>query len=117
MQQDRHSHHGKSIAVGTKEQLTGMIKTGEKVTIEGVVLTSEQLAQIRQIPHVFQVDYKDDILTVHCTEAKNNLGKNIALSGGAGDSFWKKEYILNCLHLMMYFLRSRENSFGIRRIL
>ena len=26
--------HGRSIAVGTKEQLTGMIKTGEKVTIE-----------------------------------------------------------------------------------
>ncbi len=67
--------HGRCIAVGTKEQLTGMIKTGEKVTIEAVVLTSEQLAQIRQIPHVFQVDYKDDILTVHCTEAKNNLVK------------------------------------------
>lgn len=67
--------HGRCIAVGTKEQLTGMIKTGEKVTIEAVVLTSEQLAQIRQIPQVFQVDYKDDILTVHCTEVKNNLVK------------------------------------------
>ena len=33
--------HGRSIAVGTKEQLTGMIKTGEKVTVEAVVLSEE----------------------------------------------------------------------------
>ena len=44
--------HGRSIAVGTKEQLTGMIKTGEKVTIEAVVLSEEQLAGIRELPHV-----------------------------------------------------------------
>ena len=61
--------HGRSIAVGTKEQLVGMIKTGEKITIEAVALDSEQLVQIRQLPHVFQVDYKNDTLTVHCTEA------------------------------------------------
>lgn len=67
--------HGRSIAVGTKEQLVGMIKTGEKITIEAVALDSEQLVQIRQLPHVFQVDYKNDILTVHCTESKNNLVK------------------------------------------
>jgi len=67
--------HGRSIAVGTKEQLVGMIKTGEKITIEAVALDSEQLVQIRQLPHVFQVDYKNDTLTVHCTEAKNNLVK------------------------------------------
>ena len=30
--------HGRSIAVGTKEQLVGMIKTGEKITIEAVAL-------------------------------------------------------------------------------
>lgn len=50
--------HGRSIAVGTKEQLTGMIKTGEKVTIETVVLSEEQLAVIRELPHVFSVDYQ-----------------------------------------------------------
>lgn len=65
--------HGRSIAVGTKEQLTGMIKTGEKVTIEAVVLSEEQLAGIRELPHVFAVDYQNDILTVQCTEARHNL--------------------------------------------
>ena len=65
--------HGRSIAVGTKEQLTGMIKTGEKVTIETVVLSEEQLAVIRELPHVFSVDYQNDILMVQCTEARHNL--------------------------------------------
>ena len=65
--------HGRSIAVGTKEQLTGMIKTGEKVTVEAVVLSEEQLAGIRKLPHVFAVDYQNDILTVQCTKARHNL--------------------------------------------
>ena len=65
--------HGRSIASGTKEQLTGMIKTGEKVTVEAVVLKEEQLVQIRELSHVFKVDYENDILRVQCTEAKHNL--------------------------------------------
>lgn len=65
--------HGRSIAAGTKEQLTGMIKTGEKVTVEAVVLKEEQLVQIRELAHVFKVDYENDILGVQCTEAKHNL--------------------------------------------
>ena len=54
--------HGRSIASGTKEQLTGMIKTGEKVTVEAVVLKEEQLVQIRELAHVFKVEYENDIL-------------------------------------------------------
>ena len=65
--------HGRSIASGTKEQLTGMIKTGEKVTVEAVVLKEEQLVQIWELAHVFKVDYENDILRVQCTEAKHNL--------------------------------------------
>lgn len=65
--------HGRSIAAGTKEQLTGMIKTGEKVTVEAVVLKEEQLVQIRELAHVFKVEYENDILRVQCTEAKHNF--------------------------------------------
>lgn len=65
--------HGRCIASGTKEQLTGMIKTGEKVRIEAVALNQEQLKAIRQLSHVFQVEYKDELLTVYCTEARHNL--------------------------------------------
>ena len=65
--------HGRCIASGTKEQLTGMIKTGEKITIEGVVLDEEQFQTVRGLPHVFQADYENGILRLQCTEAKHNL--------------------------------------------
>ncbi len=65
--------HGRSIAVGTKEELKMMIKTGETVTIESVALEEEHLQAVRELPHVFGVDYGEQILTVRCAKAKHNL--------------------------------------------
>ncbi|WP_418750749.1 ATP-binding cassette domain-containing protein [Frisingicoccus sp.] len=65
--------HGRCIASGTKEELKNMIKTGERVTVEAVALNGEQLAAIKNLAHVFSVDYEDQILTVQCTGAKHNL--------------------------------------------
>lgn len=65
--------HGRVIASGTKEELKGMIKTGETVTVEAVALDQDALADIRGIAHVFDVDYTDQVLTVRCTGAKHNL--------------------------------------------
>lgn len=65
--------HGRSIAVGTKEELKMMIKTGETITIEAVALTEAQIQVIQELPHVFAVEYEEQILTVRCTKAKHNL--------------------------------------------
>lgn len=65
--------HGRAIAVGTKEELKRMIKTGETVIIEAILLKEKQLQAIRQLPHVFDVKYQDQSLTVRCTTAKHNL--------------------------------------------
>lgn len=65
--------HGRSIAVGTKEELKSMIKTGETVAIEAAVLTAGQLEDIRRLPHVFEVKYEEQRLTVRCTGSKHNL--------------------------------------------
>ena len=65
--------HGRVIASGTKEELKSMIKTGETVTVEAVPLDGEELADIRGLAHVFDVDYTDQVLTVRCTGAKHNL--------------------------------------------
>ncbi|MDD3404130.1 MAG: ABC transporter ATP-binding protein [Hespellia sp.] len=65
--------HGRCIAQGTKEELKSMIKTGEKITIEGVLLKEENLAEIRQLPHVFEIAYEDQQLVVRCSGAKHNL--------------------------------------------
>ncbi|MGC4019420.1 MAG: ABC transporter ATP-binding protein [Muricomes sp.] len=65
--------HGRSVAVGTKEELKNMIKTGETVIVEMAVLEENQLNSIRQLPHVFDVKYEGQVLTVKCTGGKHNL--------------------------------------------
>lgn len=65
--------HGRSIAVGTKEELKSMIKTGETVRIEAVILKEEQLEDIGRLPHVYEVKYEEKRLTVRCTGSKHNL--------------------------------------------
>ena len=65
--------HGRIIALGTKEELKQMNKTGETITIEAVNLQTEQLQDIRNLSHVFDVQYDNMILTVRCTRAKHNL--------------------------------------------
>lgn len=65
--------HGRCIAEGTKEELKGMIKTGETVTVEAVPLKDAQLQEIRELPHVYEVRYEEQVLTVLCTGAEHNL--------------------------------------------
>ena len=65
--------HGRVIAVGTKEELKSMIKTGETVTVEAVALKQEHLQGLKNLPSVFEVQYEDQVLTVRCTGAKHNL--------------------------------------------
>lgn len=65
--------HGRSAAIGTKEELKKMIKTGEKVTIENVVLSSENLAVIKELPHVFHFQYQEEKLVLQYSGGKHNL--------------------------------------------
>lgn len=65
--------HGRVIAVGTKEELKSMIKTGETVTVEAVALQQEHLQGLKNLPSVFEVRYEEQVLTVRCTGAKHNL--------------------------------------------
>lgn len=65
--------HGKCIASGTKEELKKMIKTGETITIEAVTVTEEQIEKIRELPHVFALEYKDQNLVIRCEGSRHNL--------------------------------------------
>ena len=80
--------HGRVLASGTKEELKGMIKTGETITIEAVVLDEEQIAEIRELPHVFQVTYEEQVLKIRLSGAKLNLVR------------------------ILHYLEEREISFG-----
>lgn len=65
--------HGRCLALGTKEELKKMIKTGEKIHVEAVVLTQEQLEEIRKLPHVFSVVYEEQNLALRFSGEKNHL--------------------------------------------
>lgn len=65
--------HGRVLASGTKEELKNMIKTGESITIEAVALEAEHLADIRGLPHVFDISYEEQTLVIRCSKAKHNL--------------------------------------------
>ena len=65
--------HGRVLAIGTKEELKSMIKTGETITIEAAALSEEQLADLRGFPHVFQLTYEEQVLKLRLSGAKHNL--------------------------------------------
>lgn len=64
---------GRCIANGTKDELKSIIKTGETITVESIAISEEQLAGIRNIQHVFDVDYKNNTLVIRCSSARHNL--------------------------------------------
>jgi ABC-2 type transport system ATP-binding protein len=64
---------GKVIATGSKEELKGMIKLGEKITVEIFGLSSSRISEIRQLPNISSVEYIDKTLVVKYNKGKHNL--------------------------------------------
>lgn len=65
--------HGQVLAIGTTEELKSMIKTGETITIEAIALDKDRLSEIRQLPHVFDISYEEQVLKIRLSSAKHNL--------------------------------------------
>lgn len=65
--------HGQVLATGTTEELKKMIKTGETITIEAIALTPSDLEDIRNLPHVFDITYQEQVLKIRLSGAKHNL--------------------------------------------
>lgn len=65
--------HGRVLATGTTEELKQMIKTGETITIESIVLDETLVAGIRKLPHVFDLSYEDQTLKIRLGTARHNL--------------------------------------------
>ena len=45
----------------------------ETITIEAISLTDLELAEILQLPHVFDLSYEEQILKIRLSSAKHNL--------------------------------------------
>lgn len=79
---------GRILAHGTKQELKKSISLGERSRIRVYHITEKQVEQIRLLPAVFYVEYRDEILTVKSKRGRNNL-----------------------LHLLKYF-KDNEIAFG-----
>ncbi len=64
---------GKTLARGTAEELKAMINHGETISVEMYVLETDDLARIRQLPHVARAHYSDDRLLVNYDGGQHNL--------------------------------------------
>ncbi|HHU75858.1 MAG TPA: ABC transporter ATP-binding protein [Firmicutes bacterium] len=64
---------GKTLATGTTEELKALINQGETINVEIYMLEPEQLARIRQLPHVTRAHYAHDRLAVHYDGGEHNL--------------------------------------------
>ncbi|MFA9378886.1 MAG: ATP-binding cassette domain-containing protein [Lachnotalea sp.] len=64
---------GKNLAIGTKEELKRMIKTGETISLEVLALEDRYLEEMKLLNHVYQVTYHDKKLNIKCSGGKHNL--------------------------------------------
>ena len=64
---------GQAIAIGTKEELKAMIRTGEKISVELYQLEDSVLRGIRELPGVTEAEYADNFLTIRCSSGGHNL--------------------------------------------
>ena len=65
--------HGRQVACGSSQELKEMIRTGETVTVEGVVLTKEQQQHIRSMPHVYELSYEQENLKIKYENSTGHL--------------------------------------------
>ena len=64
---------GRNIALGTAEELKDMIKKSEKISIEITSITEEDIANIKSLPHVYDIDYANHQLNIQCSGGRHNL--------------------------------------------
>ncbi len=64
---------GKKIAEGTNEELKKMIKNSETISIDMFTVPENVLAEIRDLPHVYSVEFENNVLQVKCDGGTHNL--------------------------------------------
>ncbi|MDO4863747.1 MAG: ABC transporter ATP-binding protein [Ruminococcus sp.] len=64
---------GRKVAEGNKDELKRMIKNTETISIEVLGLGADVLAEVRALPHVYDVKYDEKVLVISCSGGKHNL--------------------------------------------
>ena len=64
---------GKTVALGTKDELKAMINLGEKITLEVFNFSPKALEELRELPTVDNASYRENTLVVRAKKGKNNM--------------------------------------------
>ncbi len=64
---------GKNVAIGTKEELKALIKTGETITMEVLQIDEIHIQNLKELPHVYKISYENNILKLEFSGGKHNL--------------------------------------------
>ena len=64
---------GKSIALGTKDELKRMIKNTETITVDITGLNDEQLEALKTLNHAYQVSYENNQLKIYFSGGCHNI--------------------------------------------
>ncbi len=78
---------GKNLAIGTTDELKKMIKNNETISIELLDLSEEVHTQIKQLPHVYETTYQNNLLKIFYSGGKHNLIRVLDLLKNADVSF------------------------------
>lgn len=73
---------GKVIAMGTNDELKGMIQLGEKVTVEVEKQEQQFVEELRQQPHVLAVEQNQNVIHISYENQDNHLEQLIYLLKG-----------------------------------
>ena len=80
---------GKTVALGTKEELKAMIRIGEKITAEVFNLSPMNLEKIKALLTVDAAEYRENTLVIRSKKGKNNLVRILEFLGEEGIQFGK----------------------------
>ncbi len=72
---------GKTIAMGTNSELKGMIKKGEKITVELLGAYNGLLEAVKQLPNVLSAEISGQTLTVNAEHGHSNLSSILVYLG------------------------------------
>lgn len=64
---------GRVIATGTKEELKNRITLGEKITVEALGVTDQQIDALKALQNITSVTYDDKHIVIKSQKGKNNL--------------------------------------------
>lgn len=64
---------GKNLANGTSNELKMMIKNNETIFIDVLNLTKENIDDIKQLKHIYSVEYLNNQLVIKCNGGNHNL--------------------------------------------